>query len=117
MQTKTMKKLLLTLTAVATLATGTALPVSAQHCTVSKGDSMWKIADRYNVLFKDVLELNKHHINPNLIHPEDKVHLPDGSTGESTNEAQEGHEEPSVSTGAEQSTQAQEVLNLVNQER
>ena len=78
---------------------------------------MWKIADRYNVLFKDVLELNKHHKNPHLIHPNDKVHLPDGSTGESTNTAKEGDETPSVSTGAETSSEAEAVLSLVNKER
>lgn len=78
---------------------------------------MWKIADRYNVLFKEVLELNKHHKNPDLIHPNDKVHLPDGSTGEATVQDRTGDPTPSVSTGADQSSEAQAVLELVNAER
>ena len=111
-----MKKLIPSLLTVIFLSTG-ASSTFAQHCTVKHGDSMWKIADRYNVLFKEVLELNKHHKNPHLIHPNDKVHLPDGSTGENTNTAKQGDETPSVSTGAETSTEAEAVLKLVNQER
>lgn len=111
-----MKNLIVSLTFIFLMSIGIG-SAYAQHCTVKHGDSMWKIADRYNVLFKEVLELNKHHKNPHLIHPDDKVHLPDGSTGETTNTAKEGDETPSVSTGAETSSEAEAVLSLVNQER
>lgn len=103
------------------LATGAAIPAHAQHCDVRKGDSMWRIAQRYNVLFKDVLELNKHiHKNPHLIHPRDEVELPDGSTGTSTDQASTGD---SAGTGSaersseEQISTAEMILKLVNQER
>lgn len=61
-------------------------PASAQHCDVRNGDSMWRIAKRYHVLFHDVLRLNQHFKNPNMIHPNDEIELPDGNTGETTNQ-------------------------------
>ena len=114
-----MKKTLFFLAAFTILATGTAMPASAQHCDVQKGDSMWRIAKRYNVLFKDVLELNKHFKNPHMIHPKDEVELPDGSTGESVAEPSEGNEN---ATDPERSSEtqldkAEMILKLVNQER
>lgn len=116
-QTKRMKKTLIILAAFTILATGTATSASAQHCDVQRGDSMWKIAQRYNVLFKDVLILNKHFKNQHMIHPKDEVELPDGSTGTSTNDAGSGDSEPQRSDGESESSQAVEILNLVNQER
>lgn len=115
--TKTMKKIIITLAAFTILATG-ASSASAQHCDVQRGDSMWKIAKRYNVFFKDVLELNRHlHKDVNLIHPKDEVELPDGSTGESTNDSGTGDSDAKESRGESESSQAVEILNLVNQER
>ena len=99
------------------LVTGTATASAAQHCDVQKGDSMWLIAKRYIVLFRDVLNLNKHFKNPHMIHPNDEVHLPDGSTGESTEDAGAGDSAPEESNGHTESSQAVEILNLVNQER
>lgn len=79
---------------------------------------MWRIADKYNILFHELLKLNRHYKDQDLIHPNDKVNLPDNnSNGRSTEETATGDSNPDVSTGAETSTQAQEVLNLVNQER
>lgn len=115
-----MKKYFISLAAVTILATGLATSASAQHCDVQRGDSMWKIAKRYNVLFSEVLKLNKyHHKNPHLIHPKDEVELPDGSTGTSTDKASAGDSAGSQTdqpTTAEM-TQAEAVLKLVNQER
>lgn len=114
-----MKKQLICFAAFTILATGAASSASAQHCDVQRGDSMWKIAKRYNVLFHEVLELNKHiHKNPHLIHPKDEVELPDGSTGTSTNESGTGDSDPEQSEEATaEMTQAEAVLKLVNAER
>lgn len=115
-----MKNILLTLTLFVTLAIGFASPAFAQHCDVQKGDSMWNISKRYHVDFKTVLKLNKHFRNPSLIHPKDEVELPDGSTGHETTE---GSKEDNIEDNQEETTergetsQAQEVLKLVNQER
>ena len=114
-----MKKTLLSIAALTLLATGVAMPKAhAQHCDVQRGDSMWRIAKRYNVLFKDVLELNKHFKNQHLIHPKDEVELPDGSTGTSTSESGTGDSDAQNSETAQaEMTQAEAVLKLVNQER
>ena len=112
-----MKKILLVLSLTVSLAIGMAVPASAQHCNVQKGDSMWRIAKRYKIHFHDILRMNKHFKDQNMIHPNDKVELPDGSTGESTNQKTEGDATPSQSTGAYNSTEAEAVLKLVNQER
>lgn len=115
-----MKNILFTLTLFVTLAIGFASPAFAQHCDVQKGDSMWNISKRYHVDFKTVLKLNKHFRNPSLIHPKDEVELPDGSTGHETTE---GSKEDNIEDNQEETTergetsQAQEVLKLVNQER
>ena len=116
--TKSMKKTLFFLAAFMLLATGTAMPASAQHCDVQRGDSMWRIAKRYNVPFAKILILNKHFKNQHLIHPKDEVELPDGSTGTSTDDAGAGDSAPEqVEERQAETTQAAEILNLVNQER
>lgn len=115
---KTMKKIIISLAAFITIATGVAMPASAQHCDVQRGDSMWRIAKRYKVPFAKVLILNKHFHNPHMIHPKDEVELPDGSAGTSTQDPATGD---SAGTGSEgrqaEMTQAEAILKLVNQER
>ena len=97
----------------------TATPAGAQHCNVQKGDSMWRIAKEYNVIFAELLKLNKHFKNQNLIHPRDKVELPYGTTGAGSNQANtqgtDAHTDDTADKDA--SVQAQAVLRLVNQER
>lgn len=90
--------------------------MSAQHCHTQRGDSMWRIAKRYKIPFKEILELNKHYPNQSLIHPEDKIELPDGEHGVSTEQdnTQQGTEQ---ATKVDTTSQAKEVLDLVNQER
>lgn len=112
-----MKKLLTLL--FATVILFSASPAFAQHCDVKKGDSMWRIAKRYNVEFRRILELNKHYKNPHMIHPRDEIELPDGSTGVGTNNAGTGDKETENDKTADQNTseQAEAVLKLVNQER
>lgn len=90
---------------------GIASEASAKVVTVQKGDSMWLISKRYNVPFSEVLRLNKqHHVDVNMIHPNDKIYLPDGSAGASTTES---HQAPPQAV----TTQAEAVLLLVNNER
>lgn len=94
---------------------------SAQnHCIVQKGDSMWKIAMRYKVPFSEVLRLNKHYVDPHMIHPMDKINLPDGSTGAETSHDSEyddiSPDDQPIAEG-DISQQAKEVLSLVNAER
>ena len=113
-----MKNILFTLTLFVTLAIGFASPAFAQHCNVQKGDSMWNISKRYHVDFRTVLKLNKHFKNPSLIHPKDKVELPDGSTGHETTEGSKEdniEEDTQETTERGETSQAQEILNLVNQ--
>ncbi len=115
---KNMKKTIITLAAFITLATGVAIPASAQHCDVQRGDSMFRIAKRYKVPFSKVLILNKHFKNQNLIHPKDEVELPDGSTGESVNKPSESNSTNDPERSSEtQISKAEMILKLVNQER
>jgi len=93
------------------------------HCIVQKGDSMWKIALRYNVPFAEILRLNKHYSNPHMIHPLDKILLPEGTTGAQT-EQHSDHDDISPDENADSELfmknvpkQSQDVLALVNAER
>lgn len=81
---------------------------------------MWKIAKRYRCNFHDVLRMNKHYKNPHLIHPKDKVELPDGSTGQSTNENSRQDEiadKNNTPTEQGSTNEATAILELVNKER
>lgn len=115
-----MKKLITSIVVVALVA-GLSKTAFAEHCTVQKGDSMFKIAERYNILFKDILEHNKHYPNPHLIHPDDKIEFPEHNSG--GRQSQETSSEDNITTGnaettgATESTQAREILEIVNQER
>lgn len=108
-------------TAMMMLLVGVASPAYAQHCDVRKGDSMWIIAKRYHVDFKKLLELNKHFKDKDLIYPKDEIELPDGSTGNGTNQGsdKDNIEEGSDNVEEEKETtvQAKQILSLVNQER
>lgn len=115
-----MKKYLTLLLSVA-LVFGFASQSYAKEITVQKGDTMWKIAKRYNVPFLEVLRLNlKHHIDVNLIHPNDIIYLPEKGTGTSTGNASSGDKIPekdNTPVQSDVSQQAKEVLRLVNEER
>lgn len=114
-QDMSMKQTIFLLVAMLFLIIGTP-HANAQHCDTQRGDSMWKIANRYKVPFKVILDLNKHYPNPDLIHPNDDIQLPDGEHGTSS-------ENPNTSQGREiaeqagSTVQADEVLKIVNQER
>lgn len=117
-QINNMKKLIVLSVFIVSLAFGTS--AMAENCNVVKGDSLWKIAKRYNIRFSDLCEANRHLRNQSLIFPYERVKLPHGSEGESTNQnsnvdvIQEGKEQLMDS---ETTNQATEVLNLVNKER
>ena len=91
-------------------------PTYAQHCHTQKGDSMWRIAKRYKVPFSKILELNKHYPNQSLIHPTDKIELPEGEHGQST-ELDNSSEGTETASKVDATTQAKQVLDIVNQER
>ena len=49
---------------------------AAQTYTVQKGDSLWKIAVRYEVGLSEIIDANPQFQNPNLIYPGDAVTIP-----------------------------------------
>ncbi|RKD33462.1 SafA/ExsA family spore coat assembly protein [Thermohalobacter berrensis] len=55
------------------------LPASAEPLTytVKPGDSMWKIAVRYEVGVSELINANPQIKNPNLIYPGQKINIPD----------------------------------------
>ena len=114
-----MKTLLKTLFLVA-LVLGFSFPASAENCTVQKDDSLWKIAKRYNVRFSDLCRVNKHLRDLGKIYPYERVHLPHGSEGETTNHGSE-HDNIEIQNetpnGVTESAEAEAVLQLVNKER
>ena len=114
-QNITMKQIIFLSVALLFLVIGTP-HANAQHCETQRGDSMWRIAKRYKIPFKEILELNRHYKNPDLIHPNDDIQLPDGEHGQSTDQANsdKGKE---IAEQANSTVQADEVLELVNQER
>lgn len=77
---------------------------------------MWKIAKRYKIPFAKIIILNKHYPNQNLIHPDDNIELPDGQSGQSTEEDNAGAGTDTAER-ADATKQAKEVLELVNKER
>lgn len=76
-----MKKKLLTLAcsiaivAVLYLMPGNAFAATTTH-TVQSGDSMWKIAVRYQVGVSEIISANPQVTNPNLIYPGQKINIP-----------------------------------------
>lgn len=44
--------------------------------TVQRGDSLWKIAVRYQVGISEIIQANPQFKNPNLIYPGEKVNIP-----------------------------------------
>ena len=49
---------------------------AAQTYTVQKGDSLWKIAVRYEIGLSEIIGANPQFTNPNLIYPGDMVTIP-----------------------------------------
>jgi len=114
-QNISMKQIIFLSVALLFLVIGTP-QANAQHCETQQGDSMWRIAKRYKIPFKEILELNRHYKNPDLIHPNDNIQLPDGEHGQSIDQSNsdKGME---IAEQANSTVQADEVLKIVNQER
>lgn len=92
-----MKKLLYILSTVAIItATATTASAVTTH-TVQPGDSMWKIAVKYQAGLSEIKEANPHIKNPEMIYPGDIITIPQIDT---TARAYE-----------------KEVIRLVNEER
>ena len=94
-----MKKLYVFILSVAMALTAFLVNVSAANIThtVQRGDTMWKIATRYEVGLSEIKSANPHITNPDLIYPGDTLYIP---VEDSTVEAYEN-----------------EVVRLVNIER
>lgn len=74
-----MKNILCTLTLIVTFAFGLVTSVSASTYdtyTVKSGDSMWKIAVKYQVGVQEIITANPQIQNPNLIYPYQKLKIP-----------------------------------------
>lgn len=99
---------------------GISTPVYASNCNVRSGDTIWSIAKRYHINFHDLKELNRELFKDlDLIYPKEKVDLPDHDHGQSTNNNSSNDEIESGNNKIEEvdSSEALEVLRLVNQER
>ena len=73
-----MKKLHVFISSVAMIFTAFLMSVSAASIThtVVKGDTMWKIAVKYEVGLSEIKGANGHIKNPDLIYPGDKLYIP-----------------------------------------
>ncbi|WP_078381122.1 SafA/ExsA family spore coat assembly protein [Sutcliffiella halmapala] len=93
---KNLKKVLIPLSIVALVLGGNTAALAATSHTVQSGDTMWKIAVKYQVGVSEVIAANPTVKNPNLIYPGQKLNIPE--------------------LGEEKSLEEQ-VAVLVNQER
>ena len=89
-----MKKIFLVLSAL--IITIVSSVSAARVHTVVPGDSMWKIAVKYQQGLSEIISMNSQIKNPALIYPDQKINIPDPS---------------------QYTSQEEEVLRLVNIER
>ena len=73
-----MKKLYIFILSVAMMITAFLMSVSAANIThtVQRGDTMWRIAVKYEVGLSEIKSANTHIKNPDLIYPGDKLYIP-----------------------------------------
>lgn len=73
-----MKKKILAgaVTALTFAAIGTAASAASVKHTVASGDTLWKIAVKYEVGLSEIISANPQFENPNLIYPGQTVHIP-----------------------------------------
>lgn len=72
-----MKKPLYIFVTLATVALTTINAMAVTTHTVVQGDSMWKIAVKYQVGLSEIKEANPHIINPEMIYPGDVITIPE----------------------------------------
>ena len=92
-----MQKLLLLLPLTLLFFTSQSEAATTTTHIVKSGDTMWKIAVKYQAGCQEIIDANPQVANPNLIYPGQKLNIPTKSTAETTTE--------------------QEILKLVNAER
>ncbi len=93
---KTLQKVLITLSVVALVLGGNTVALAATTHTVQSGDTMWKIAVKYQVGVSELITANSTLKNPDLIYPGQRITIPEKGEGQ---------------------TQEEQVAKLVNQER
>ncbi|MGD6782040.1 MULTISPECIES: SafA/ExsA family spore coat assembly protein [Bacillaceae] len=93
---KTLQKVLITLSVVALVLGGNSAAFAATTHTVQSGDTMWKIAVKYQVGVSELIAANSTLKNPDLIYPGQEITIPEKGEGQ---------------------TQEEQVAKLVNQER
>ena len=74
-----MKKLLSLSLALLAAAAMTVPTLAASH-TVQRGDTMWKLAVKYQVGTSEIIDANPQIANPNLIYPGDVLTIPETDT-------------------------------------
>lgn len=72
-----MKKTLTLFIAILILSALLAANVSAESYKVVKGDSLWKIAVRYEIGLSEIIEANPQIANPDLIYPNQIINIPE----------------------------------------
>jgi uncharacterized YkwD family protein/spore coat assembly protein SafA len=93
---KTLQKVLITLSVVALVLGGNSAAFAATTHMVQSGDTMWKIAVKYQVGVSELIAENSSINNPDLIYPGQRITIPEKGEGQ---------------------TQEEQVAKLVNQER
>lgn len=73
-----MKKWLLLVCAVLAFTSYSPNPIEAANDTyiVKKGDSMWKIASKYQIGVSEIIQANSQVKDPNMIYPNQKLNIP-----------------------------------------
>ena len=74
---KTLQKVLITLSIVAIVFGGNSAALAATTHTVQSGDTMWKIAVKYQVGVSEVIQANPAVKNPNMIYPGQNLNIPE----------------------------------------
>ena|SRR5699024_4125530 len=106
-----MKKLIVSAAAVA-LTFGAATSVSAEDYEVEKGDTLWDIANEYNVEVNSLMDNND--LDSDIIHPEQILYI-DGESGESSDSGDNNNAQEEQSSDNEEA-EATESDNEADQE-
>ena len=72
-----MKKSIIFLLSITLIFSILLLSVSATTYTVVSGDSLWKIAKKFQVGLSEIIEANPQISNPNLIYPNQVINIPE----------------------------------------